>query len=297
MVGGESPAVARRRLRIALRRARQATGLTQRQVAESLDWSLSKVNRIEAGEVTVSGTDLQAMLRLFEVVDREQVSELTREARAARQRGWWDEQTYRERLTPAMVESLQFESAATMIRSFQPALIPGVLQTRAYAESIMGFWNEEMAEAVRGTRVEVRMLRRERLFGRSDSPNYLLVLDESVLLREVGGPQIMADQLEDLLGLIRARSVTVRVIPLAHTTIYATFGLFVIYTTAEEDLAVYRESHLGDEMVYELDSIQRHRQRFEQVWEQSMNEDASIRLIAARAAAIRSDADRRPPGG
>lgn len=68
---GESPAAARRRLRLALRRARETAGLTQGKVAEALDWSVSKVNRIEKGDVTVSTTDLRALLELYGVVDRE----------------------------------------------------------------------------------------------------------------------------------------------------------------------------------------------------------------------------------
>src|SRR5690606_34184664 len=118
MAVGETPAVARHHLRLALRAAREEQGLTQRQLAKALDWSMAKVNRIEAGEVSISVTDLQALLRLLKVTDPETIAELTEHARAARRRGWWDEAKFREHLTPANIQSVQFETVATDIRSF-----------------------------------------------------------------------------------------------------------------------------------------------------------------------------------
>jgi transcriptional regulator with XRE-family HTH domain len=293
---GESPAVARHRLRLALRRARLAKGLTQRQVAEALDWSLSKVNRMEAGEVTVSSTDLQALLRHFDVTDRDRVEQLIEEARAARRRGWWDQPEYREHLTSAMIQSVQFETEATAIRSFQPTVIPGVLQTRAYASAVVSIWGGELSEADRDSRLEVRARRREQLFSRPDPPEYLLVLDESVLLREVGGPRTMSEQLYDLLDLARAGRVNVRVVPLAHSALYAV-GLFVIYAKDDEDVALYRESNLADEVLYSAETIGRHRELFERIWDQASSVEGSSHMIEARAATLRSAADRLRPDG
>lgn len=296
MAVGESPAVARRRLRLALRRTREASGLTQRQVAETLDWSLSKVNRIEAGDVAISSTDLQALLQLFGVTDPDRVEELTDEGRAARRRGWWDRPEYREQLTPAMIQSIQFETDATTIRSYQPTLIPGVLQTPAYASAIIDLGADELSETVRATRLEVRLRRRDHLLSRPDPPDYLLILDESALLREVGGPRVMSEQLYDLLGLTQAGQVMVRVMPIAHAT-FVLIGLFVIYANDDEDVAMYRESKLEDEVVYATEVIHSHRQLFERVWDQSLSSDASAHMIEARAAMLRSTADQLGPDG
>jgi transcriptional regulator with XRE-family HTH domain len=296
MAVGESPAAARRRLRIALRRAREAKGLTQRQVAESLDWSLSKVNRIEAGDVTVTGTDLQALLRLFDVIDPDRVEDLTTAGRAARRRGWWDRPEYREHLSPAMIQSIQFEAEATTIRSFQPSLIPGLLQTPDYAAAILHAPRAVLSPTVLATRLEVRMLRREQLFGRPEPPPYLLVLDESVLLREVGGPRVMSAQLYDLLEMTRAGAVIVRVVPLSYAAIHL-IGLFVIYGSDDEDVALYRESSLDDDVVYAPEVIRQHRQLFEQVWEGALSVEKSIHLIEARAATLRLAADLTAPDG
>jgi transcriptional regulator with XRE-family HTH domain len=296
MAEGESPAAARRRLRLALRKAREVKRLTQRQVAESLDWSLSKVNRIEAGDVTITSTDLQALLRLLDVNDPDRVEDLTEAGRAARRRGWWDRADYREHLSAAMIQAIQFETEATAIRSFQPTLIPGVLQIKEYATAVLDAWRGKFPDADLATRLQVRMLRREQLFSRSEPPAYLLVLDESVLLREVGGPQVMAAQLYDLLRTARSGPVVVRILPLAYRAIHL-IGLFMIYASDDEDVALYRESNIFDEVVYAPDTIRQHRQLFEEVWEQSLDVDTSLHLIEATAATLRSTVDRHMPSG
>jgi transcriptional regulator with XRE-family HTH domain len=297
MAVGESPPAARRRLRLALRQAREAKGLTQRQVADELDWSMSKVNRIESGEVTITSTDLQALLRLLDVTDPDRVADLTAARRAAHRRGWWDQPEYREHLTPGMIQSVQFETEATEIRSYQPTLMPGVLQTRAYASAILDAWSFQLPPVDRATRLDVRMRRREQLFDRPDPPEYLLLLEESVLLREVGGPRVMSEQLYDLIDMSHVRRVTVRVLPLVRAAAYP-IGLFMIYADDDEDIALYRESSGQDEVVYAPEVIRQHRQVFERMWELSLSVEQSIHSIEARAATLRAVADRTPkPSG
>ncbi|HET6530843.1 MAG TPA: helix-turn-helix transcriptional regulator, partial [Actinoplanes sp.] len=109
-------------MRLALRRARESTGLSQGAVAQRVRWSLSKIQRIEAGDVTVSGTDLRALLDLYGVTDSEEIEQLTEEARISRRQRWWTAPEYREHLTPGTLQLLQFEAEATAIRAYQPVL-------------------------------------------------------------------------------------------------------------------------------------------------------------------------------
>jgi transcriptional regulator with XRE-family HTH domain len=293
MATRESPAVARRRLRLAVRRAREAKQLTQGQVADSLSWSLSKVNRIESGEVTISITDLKALLELLGVVDSDVVAGLSDDARAARRRGWWDQPKYREHLSTAMMELLQFETEATVVRVFQPTLIPGVLQTRAYAEIVLSLWDDVLSPEDYAARLDIRMRRREQLFDRDDPPSYLLILDESVLLREVGGPRIMSDQLEAVLAVSAMPGVQIRIVPLADAAGASMIGPFTFFDLGDEENAVlYRESALGDEMSHSARTMDRCRRLFEQMWERAMPTDASLRMLEARVATMRSDLDR-----
>lgn len=300
MVSSESPAVARRRVRLALRAAREAKGFTQMYVAEALDWSLSKVNRIEKGDVTVSRTDLLAMLELYGVDDQERIDDLVQGARRSRQRGWWDEPRYREHHTPAMLQVFQFEGESTVIRHFHPTLISGLLQTPKYAEAILNFWSEDLSEMERAVRLETRLRRREHVLEVPDPPDYLFVLDESVLHRVVGGPEVMAEQLRQLLNLMHQDNIKVRILPSAEAAIMAMLGPFTIFDFGDEENAVlYREGVLIDEVVHATAVISRHRRYFEQIWETSLTEGASARLIEARAAVMASSVDRehRQRGG
>lgn len=297
MSAGESPAVARRRVRIALRAARETKGLTQGQVAQELDWSLSKVNRIEKGDVTVSRTDLLAMLELYGIEDQEQIDDLVRAARTSRQRGWWDEHRYREHLTPAMAQLFQFESQASAIRYFHPTLIAGPLQTRDYASFVLNFWRQNLSDEDMATRLEARLRRHEHIFDRPDPPDYFLTFDESVLHREVGGAKVMADQLTKLVTMMRDGLITVRVVPFAEAAPVAMLGAFALFDLGDEENAVlYRETHMFDEIVHTRDILDRHRRIFEQLWRVSYTEDESARLIEARAATMLSSLDRRRPG-
>jgi transcriptional regulator with XRE-family HTH domain len=298
MVSGESPAVARRRVRLALRAAREEKGFTQGHVAEVLDWSLSKVNRIEKGDVTVSRTDLLAMLELYGVSDQQRTDDLVQAARTSRQRGWWDEPQYREHLTPAMLQLFQFEGEATAIRVFQTTMIPGVLQTREYATHVMSVWAHDLPQPDRAARLEMRLRRRDHVFNRPDVPHYLLILDESVLHRELGGAKVMAAQLRELSSLTRMTHITVRVVPFAESAPIALLGPFTILDLGDEENAVlYRESHLLDEVVHTRSHVHRHRVIFEQLWHVAFTEEESARLIEARAATMLSSLDQRRARG
>lgn len=293
MTSLEPPAVARRRVRLALRAAREARGFTQQYVADQLDWSLSKVNRIEKGDVTVSKTDLLALLELFGVDDDELVDELVRAARTSRQRGWWDEPRYREHLTPAMLQLLQFETEATAIRVFQPTVVNGPFQTREYAQAVLDFWQPELPSSVRGVRLETRLRRGEQLLNRPDPADIFIIFDESVLHRPVGGVELMAQQLRHLLVIMRRPNVRVRVVPFAKGALVAMLGPFLIFDFGDEENAVlYRESLLLDEVLHSGEALMRHRGYFEHLWREALTESESAELIATRADQMLGESDR-----
>ncbi|WBB98618.1 helix-turn-helix transcriptional regulator [Solwaraspora sp. WMMA2080] len=287
---GESPAAARRRLRLALRRARESAGLTQGKVADALDWSVSKVNRIEKGSVSVSTTDLRALLELYGVVDADRAVRLLRDARTSRLRGWWDEPRYREHLTPAMLQLLQLEGEASAIRVFQPTLIPGLLQTREYGEFVLNFWRSELPEADRALRLEARLRRRDQVLDRPDPPEFHLVLDESVLWRTIGGPRVMVGQFAALLRVARRPNVRVRIVPFADAAIMAMLAPFTLLDFGDEENALlYREGILLDEIVHAAQRIGRHRDYFAHIWDSAHDEATSARLITERTATLSAD--------
>jgi transcriptional regulator with XRE-family HTH domain len=295
MASIESPAGARRRLRLALRALRDERGLTQAQVAEALDWSLSKVIRIERGDVTISRTDLKAALSFYKVEDSTVVAELLDEARASRQRGWWAEPRFRDHLTPAMLQLLQFEGEAKVIRSFQPTIFPGYLQTESYATPIVNFFQDLLPEQTRAVRLELRTLRHAHIFDRPNPPQYLLVIDESVILRQIGGPQVLAEQLQRFLEEIENGRLRCRVLPHADPALAALLGPFRLLDLGDDNddsnAVLYREAQARDEILQDPDEVARHRRIFEQMWENALHDDESERLIRARLATLLTSLD------
>jgi transcriptional regulator with XRE-family HTH domain len=297
MASSEPPAVARRRLRLALRKLREEGGFTQAQVAEALHWSLSKVNRIESGEVGISYTDLMAFVNYLGVTDDALIGRLVEDAQASRgRRGWWDEPRFREHLNKATRQLFQFESEASAIRFFNPSIFPGLVQTRGYAEAILGVWDEQLGGNDVTARLEARMRRFEHVFERPDPPRYQLIIDESVVLRDVGGPAVMVGQLQWVLDLMLRQLITVRVVPLAEPVGLAMLGPFMILEIDDESSAVlYRESLLRDEIVQSPREVLDHQRIFDQMWKNGLTEEASTRLITARAALLLASLDRSRP--
>ena len=283
----DSPAAARRRLRFALRTAREARQLTQADVADSLEWSVSKVNRIENGEVTISATDLRALMALLEVTDRETVELFTSYARTARSRGWWDGPEFRAHITPAMRQLIQYEAEATGIRCFQPTLVPGLLQTPEYARAILDFW-VELPEETRTARQVVRAERRSRLFDRPDHPPFLLLLDESVIQRQVGGSGVLAEQLRLLVTMIKEGSLIARIIPLIRgASLGPSGGFTVLDLEGDESAILYREVGLGDDTFRDdKETVGQYRRVFERMWDAALTPDQTTALMEGQAAVL-----------
>jgi transcriptional regulator with XRE-family HTH domain len=291
-MNADTPAVARRRLRLALRRAREATGRTQGQVAEALEWSLSKVNRIETGEVTISNTDLQALLRLLDVTDTREVDLLIQDARTARRRGWWHEAGVREHLTPAMSQLLQFENQATAIRTFHIGVFPGLLQTREYAETVLGAIPEGMADETRKVRLDVRMRRQEHFFAAEDPPQLMIVIDEFVAKRTMGNPGIVAAQIRAVIEATRRSNVHVRILP-ADAPPFTLMGAFTIFDfDVEANAILYREHGMTDRLIQDPDEAGQHRVRYEQIWDLCLGRTASISALEAQYYTLRAQLDR-----
>lgn len=298
MTSGELPAVARRRVRLALRDAREARGLTQGQVAEAMEWSLSKVMRIESGEVTVSPNDLRPLLGYLGITERTRANDLLDAARAARRRRQWaDEPRFREHLTPATRQLIQYEAEATEIRHLYTILIPGRLQTPEYAKAILEKFRNELTELDIDVRFEVRMRRRAELSARKDRPNIYLLLDESALRREVGGPMVLANQLAELLSRSKDRGFLIRIVPYSVDAPLPMFGSYEILDLGGVNNAVmYRESYLNDEIVDDPAKVKLHRDIFDELWEAALDEVTSVRLVEQFAVSAMASASRKPPG-
>jgi transcriptional regulator with XRE-family HTH domain len=239
-----SPAVQRRRLRAELRRARLDAGLTQEQVAAAMDWSLSKLIRIENGSVGISTNDLRAILLHYKITDSLRTSELLALARAARERSWWG--SYSDSAPKPLLQLIEYEAAAFIARNFQPLIVPGLLQTEEYARASIQALEPEMQPSRVETLVKIRMKRQE-LLQRSDAPLLFFIMDEAVVRRIVGGEDVMRRQLQRMIDVSDMPNVTIEVVPFSAGILPGLQSPFLIYEfpDAADDDVLYLEHRRG----------------------------------------------------
>lgn len=246
MAQPETPVTQQRRLRAELKRAREQSGMTQRGVAEALDWSPSKVIRIETGAVIISTSDLMALLPHYGITDRKRIDQLVEVARASRKQAWWDE--YRSNYNQQFITFLGYEASTIRMRCFQALLIPGILQTKAYSEAIVRSYTSDPERIARGVQVRAN---RQRILDQPGGPELFFVLDEAALQRWVGGPDVMREQLLRLEELDQRSNISIQVVPFsvgAHPGMRGAFTIFE-FPFEDEDFALLLEHPDGDVLI------------------------------------------------
>ncbi|MFJ6197751.1 helix-turn-helix domain-containing protein [Micromonospora sp. NPDC092111] len=222
-----SPTVRRRRIARELRQLREHAGMTLDVAARQLDMSKSNLSRIENAQIGIKPRDVRAALALYEVTgaDAEALIEI---ARGAQQRGWW--QNYSDVLPEWFEFYVGLEAEAASLRTYEAESVPGLLQTEAYAREM---FRRTAGEEGLERKVAARLRRQEVL--RRDSPPVELsvVLNEAVLLRPVGGPAVMAEQLTHMTRVAQSPNVTFHVLPFTAGGHPAMSTPYVILTFAD----------------------------------------------------------------
>jgi transcriptional regulator with XRE-family HTH domain len=229
-----TPTGRRRRLGAELRRLREQAGLTIDRVAQELECSPSKVSRIETGQVSATPRDVRDMLGLYEVDDT-RLEAMVQVAREARQRGWWQKFVDVPDGVPAYVG---LETAATSIDVYMALLVPALLQTPDYARAVIAAVRPDLPREEIDRRVELR-LRRQDLLDQERPPQMRVLLDDTVLLRPVGGPAVMTDQRRRLLADADRPAVTIQMLEVgagAHAGMDGPFTIFGFPAPAERDV-------------------------------------------------------------
>lgn len=239
------PAVRRRKLGAELRALHTGAGLTSGQAARLVGWHQSKVSRIETGASGVKPSDVRLLLDAYAVRDA-QLRELLLVLAGLDDDGgrhhWWH--AYRSVLPPTYRDFISLESQASVMRTLETSVVPGLLQTPEYARAV----TRAALDGLDGDRlealVEVRLARQDVL--RAQPPLKLdVVLDEAVLHREVGGPAVMARQLERLTEAAQLPHVRLQVLPFATGEHIGITGPFVIFSFSDtSDLDVVVIDHL-----------------------------------------------------
>jgi transcriptional regulator with XRE-family HTH domain len=259
----EDPVIQGRRLRAAIRAARVDAGKTQRDLATALDWSVSKVVRIENGDTGISTTDLRALLEQCDVLTRERVEELVRLARMSRRQAW---APYRDIFPRAFLSYLRLEASAATIRTFESNLVPGLLQTEEYAAAVIGAYRGDDASEVTIARLVQARMERQELLDRIDDHSFVFLIDESALRRRIGSShKLMERQFEHLRQAAGKPNVTIAVVPFSAGQYSAMAGPFVHleFSGPGDDDLVYLETGYGDFLIRDtLDETRRFLETF-----------------------------------
>ncbi|MGW2681298.1 helix-turn-helix domain-containing protein [Streptomyces sp. NPDC001436] len=272
-----NPTVSRRRLGSELRRLRQASGMTTRQVAERLLISQPKISLLENGRRLIKPRDVRDLCRLYGVQDQRLVDDLMRLAGESGRQGWWN--TYGDIPYGAYIG---LEAEAVAIRTYEPLLIPGLLQTPAYARAVIAGTIPHATAEQAATRLRVRLRRQERL-GAPDNPLRLwAVLDESALRRVVGSREVMREQLEHLIRLGAQPHITVQVLPHevgAHPGVSGQFSLLEFADAADANV-VYLERFTSDLYVEKRSDVRLYSDLYAHVQAQALSPKSTARFIA-----------------
>jgi len=273
-----SPTLRRRQLGQELRRLREAAGTTIDQVAERLNCSASKISRIETGQSGVSSREVRDILAAYQI-EGELAEWLVEMAREAKQRGWW--QLYGTVLTSAYVG---LEAAAAGLRSFEPLVVPGLLQTEEYARAMVLAGRPDMSTEEVEQRIRVRMKRQSLLF--QDDPLQLsIILDEAALRRPVGGIDAMRRQLDKLVNAAGLPHVTLQVLPLsagAHGGMDGAFTILLFEEQANQNL-VFAANGAGGLFLEKDEEIERYASIFAGLQRGALSPARSIEMIATLA--------------
>jgi transcriptional regulator with XRE-family HTH domain len=235
------PTIARWQLGAQLKSLREAAKVTHSNIAAELGCSESKIYKIEAGDVGVNRADLIVMLGHYGVTDPQHRETMLSLQSQGKERGWWAK--YGQLPAPYSMY-IGLESAATEVKNFELAIMPGLLQTEAYMRALLD--QQKLTDDLE-QRVQVRLARQTALV---DDPALRVwaIIDESALHRIVGSAKVMHEQLQHLIKMSNLKNVTVQVLPYREGAHPGTLGSLAILYFPEEvhSPVAYVESFAGD---------------------------------------------------
>lgn len=279
---GYSPSVRARRLARILKKAREDAGFNQGTVADTLSWSQPKVAMIEKARRRASPRDVERLLDMYGIHDDAQRAVILDLAHSTEQRSWWTE--YADLLEGPY---LALEDEAARIRVWSPHLIPGILQTPAYARSLFeADVPNDPAEVER--RLQARMLR-QGILSRADAPEIHVVLDQTVLERRVGGQAAFAEQMERLAADARRENMLIQVMPRSVAVHPGIDGALIMLQMPDEgdpDVG-YCEGHFGAVYLENPQQVNRCNLAFEEISEAALRSEDSVALIEAAVTTAR----------
>ncbi|MFH8656964.1 helix-turn-helix domain-containing protein [Streptomyces afghaniensis] len=241
-----SPTARRRRLSIELKKLREQSTLTCAQVGSALDWSGSKVNRMETGSGRIQPSDIDALCRFYGTSDelREFLKSLARQAKV---RGWW--QVHGAGVPEWFNIYIGLEQDASTFRQYQCEVVPGLMQTEVYASELHKSGAHMSAEDITKA-VQVRM-ERQAMLRRPDAPDAWFIVNEGALRHVMGDHALMREQMERILETADLPTVTLQVLPFDSGTYPATGSFTMLGFPAPEDPDLVYRDGITDAMYLE----------------------------------------------
>ncbi|MFK0296640.1 helix-turn-helix domain-containing protein [Streptomyces sp. NPDC090442] len=201
--------VRRRRLGAEMKALRERAGLDQADAAKELECSTSKVSRLEKGQgrAFFKVIEMDRLLTLYGVTDTGERAKLHEIRRAASEIGWWEQAQYEEVLPSGLGVYVGLEFDARQVQAWEPLLVPGLVQTPAYARAVFA------GDPDVDRHVDVRLKRQERLTAERSPLELWAIVDEFALRRPMGGPDVMREQLAALAKAAAQPNITIQVYP------------------------------------------------------------------------------------
>ncbi|MFD4373931.1 helix-turn-helix domain-containing protein [Streptomyces sp. NPDC058486] len=277
MASSVNPTVRRRRLGQELRKLREGKGMTAEQVAERLLVSQSKISRLENGRRSISQRDVRDLCGVYEVEDEAMVNSLMQMAKDSRQQGWWH--AFGD--IPYSVY-IGLETDAQSLRVYEPQIIPGLLQTRAYATAVISGALPESTPADIEKRATVRTRRQDRIRDDERPLRLWAVIDEAALHRVVGNRQVMVEQLEHLVEQSHLPHVTVQVLPFdtgAHPGISGQYSILE-FPDASDSSVVYIEGVTSDLYLEKGPDVSKYSYMYEHLRAQALGVEQTRDFVA-----------------
>lgn len=232
MPTGGRPTVRSRRLGAALKRYRQAAKLDQPQAADVLGVHQTRVSRIESGHVTARILEIRVLLDAYGVTDPEVRKKLEELAKHSKSRGWWLE--HAAHLRADYLDHISLEDDATHIRAWAQALVPGLLQTLAYAEAVIASGPSYVSPDLVAQLVKVREARQAKI--EEGGVVYTAIIWEPAIIHPLVSAEIHQEQLAHILEVGRRQNVTVQVLPLSAGTLAGEISAFSSFSFDAEPI-------------------------------------------------------------
>jgi transcriptional regulator with XRE-family HTH domain len=272
------PTVRRRRLGAELRRLRENQSLKLEEVAERLGVAPSTLSRIETGKAPTKTAYLTAMLGWYGVDDPVARKVMVDMAREGHRKGWWS--IYDDVLPSGFDIYVGLEAEASGLRSYESDLVHGLLQSTDYALAVLRELRPRDSEELLERGVELRM-QRQRILDQDPPLDLWIILDESAVRRNIGGPAVMRRQLQHLIQASRWSNVTLQVLAFdcgAHAGLIGPFSILEFPERTDTDVA-YTEC-LGGMIYLEKDrEVRACAEAFDRMRASALSPAASVELI------------------